>query len=568
MNIILQPANASVVYARSPILYKFGALNTGETYKYQFELRIYTGATFSTGSQSYTQIFDRKYDLLDGTPTITVDVSNLVYTYLRDNLSYDYENIVRINGRLHEYNNGVLTVTSLASYPWVTLGYVEYVEQTTTTTTTIADQCLPFEGDDMYYDEDDPCGTTKSAFILRSDTGLLSTSTIIYAGFTCSMSSLADAGYYRQGGYWRYWNGLTFTGLDGYCYPETGTTTTTTTTAATTTTTTTVAIGFLTEWTVTTDDYWSGSTIFLPTVAGYNYDATVYWGDSTSSHISSFDATGRTHTYANSGTYQVNILGTFEGWSIAGNDYIKDKITKVLNFGGDGFNGFKYLAYGFATCYSLTSIGTTPIKPSGSGCTDFTHTFGYCPALTSIPTDLFRYHTYNTSFAETFVYNQSLVSVPADLFRYNTLVTTFKSVFDNCPSLINLPNSLFRYNTLVTTFGLCFSQCGPNLIIPQDLFWYNPLVTSFRYAFQYGQATLNSTIFSPTGETSSRFLNQSVDFYRCFITFDFNGTQGTAPELWNYNYGTGTPTSTQCFAGTGNSTLSLTNYTSIPIEWK
>jgi hypothetical protein len=49
------------------------------------------------------------------------------------------------------------------------------------------------------------------------------------------------------------------------------------------------------------------------------------------------------------------------------------------------------------------------------------------------------------------------------------------------------------------------------------------------------------------------------------LTSSFTGTQGTAPELWNAAYGTGTPTTTDCFQG--QSTASLTNYASIPAPW-
>ena len=40
------------------------------------------------------------------------------------------------------------------------------------------------------------------------------------------------------------------------------------------------------------------------------------------------------------------------------------------------------------------------------------------------------------------------------------------------------------------------------------------------------------------------------------------------PDLWNCDFGTGTPTKTSCFGGNGNNAITLTNYTSIPSEWK
>jgi hypothetical protein len=77
--------------------------------------------------------------------------------------------------------------------------------------------------------------------------------------------------------------------------------------------------------------------------------------------------------------------------------------------------------------------------------------------------------------------------------------------------------------------------------------------------------TLNDQIFGPD-LTTTRFLNQSVNFQECFrLNSSFTGTQGTAPELWTAAYGTGTPTTTDCFQG--QSTSSLTNYASIPVAW-
>lgn len=46
------------------------------------------------------------------------------------------------------------------------------------------------------------------------------------------------------------------------------------------------------------------------------------------------------------------------------------------------------------------------------------------------------------------------------------------------------------------------------------------------------------------------------------------GTQGTAPELWNCSFGSGTPTKTACYGGVGNSGTSLDNYADIPSDWK
>jgi hypothetical protein len=77
----------------------------------------------------------------------------------------------------------------------------------------------------------------------------------------------------------------------------------------------------------------------------------------------------------------------------------------------------------------------------------------------------------------------------------------------------------------------------------------------------------HATIFFGSGEEDTRFLNQTVDFTSCFERTSFTGTQGTAPILWDCDFGTGSPTKTDCWTGAGNSLTSLTNYSNIPEEW-
>jgi hypothetical protein len=94
------------------------------------------------------------------------------------------------------------------------------------------------------------------------------------------------------------------------------------------------------------------------------------------------------------------------------------------------------------------------------------------------------------------------------------------------------------------------------------------LATNFSYTFyNCPKAQFNINVFYAIGESGTRFLNKSINFSSCFYRTSFTGTQGTAPDLWLCNFGTGTPTKTGCFGGAGNSLTSLTNYASIPIAW-
>jgi hypothetical protein len=261
----------------------------------------------------------------------------------------------------------------------------------------------------------------------------------------------------------------------------------------------------------------------------------------------------------------------------------------------DGCAGILIFNSTFIGCSTLTTIPSNLFK-SSTLATDFQGTFRACTHLTSLPIDLFRYNTLVTSFSNLCLGCTLLASIPVDLFRYNTLVTSFGSAFRGCTVLASIPVDLFRYNLAVTTFTYAFYQCTSLTSLPVDLFRYNLAVTTFDNVFRgctalasipvdlfrYNtlatnfnmtlngciNAQLNINIFYATGGSGTRFLNQSVNFGNCFYRDSFTGVQGTAPDLWNCNFGTGTPTKAGCFGGAGNSLTSLTNYASITADWK
>ncbi len=329
--------------------------------------------------------------------------------------------------------------------------------------------------------------------------------------------------------------------------------------------------GFMTEWTVSGDT--AGRTITLPLVAGYNYDCVIDWGDgSAKSVVTAFDDVNRIHTYSVAGKYKVEITGTCEGWSF-NNAGDKLKITNILYWGNPlKFNDFKYLTGGFYGCTALKSLGRGSILFSGSG--GFYSTFRNCISVTSIPVDLFKYSTAVSTdgFRETFNGCTLLSSLPVDLFRYNTAVSAygFLQTFYDCSSLASLPDGLFRYNTAVSTNGFyeTFRNCSSLASLPVDLFRYNTAVSDngfYRTFYNCVKLQLHKWIFYSTGEEGTRFLNKTLSFAQCFSLTSFTGTIGEAPELWNCDFGTGTPTKTDCFDG--HSINSVSNYADIPAEW-
>jgi hypothetical protein len=234
-------------------------------------------------------------------------------------------------------------------------------------------------------------------------------------------------------------------------------------------------------------------------------------------------------------------------------------------------NGFNTTFYG---CTGITAIPTdlfrynTAVSTSG-----FQQTFYGCAGITAIPTGLFDYNTAvsTSGFYATFQACTGITSIPTDLFRYNTAVSTsgFNMTFRDCASITEIPTDLFRYNTLVSTNGFerTFFGCSSLATAPALLFKYNTACTSFYQLFMNcSKLQLRADLFFDTGEESTRFLNKSVDFLEAMrIVSTFTGTQGTAPALWTCDFGTGTPTTTNCF--TGHTTSSVTNHASIPTAW-
>lgn len=89
----------------------------------------------------------------------------------------------------------------------------------------------------------------------------------------------------------------------------------------------------------------------------YSYNFTVDWGDASSSVVTSFSDTDKTHTYSLDGTYTVTISGLLEGWGgfslCDGNSPNIRQITSVIDLGDLGYTD---LSNGFAGCDDLATL--------------------------------------------------------------------------------------------------------------------------------------------------------------------------------------------------------------------
>lgn len=306
----------------------------------------------------------------------------------------------------------------------------------------------------------------------------------------------------------------------------------------------------------------AGQSITLPltNLNGSEFNFTVNWGDGTSSFINSYDNANKTHTYSNVGEYVVSIKGICQGWNFQSVNTSRLLITKVLDFGEVEFKSLS-----FYYCNNLNEISG---QINGPTITNFSWCFSN-NQLTSIPKNLFDFCTQVTDFSGCFYYNQ-LVSIPQNLFDSCTQVTNFSICF-YYNQLTSIPEGLFDACTRVTDFSSCFSD-NQLVSIPAGFFDNNISVTNFSYCFTDNiHLKLNKYIFYSEGQQSTRFLNKSVNFQSCFQRNSYispDAENGEAPDLWNCSFGTGSPTTTSCFGGNGNNAITLTNYTSIPSDWK
>lgn len=289
----------------------------------------------------------------------------------------------------------------------------------------------------------------------------------------------------------------------------------------------------------------TGGTPLSINTGGYSFKTPVEvdWGDGTVQTcpagvvMASID-----HQYAVEGEYQVTLksgLGLAPFVSFKNNTQIKSvDYSEVKWFRGDNEQG------------------------------DFRELFRASGVIT-VAGNLFKYNNNATDFRQIFYNASSLISVPEDIFKSNAVASNFTTTFYYCRGLISIPSGLFKYNINASTFNGCFNSCNAIQEIPAGIFANNTSATTFTDVFRgCSSARLNSRIFSAIGDKGNRFANVTPTFSNAFSRSSYSGSvAGTAPDLWNYTFN-GTPTTTGCFGGNGNSATSLTNYADIPEDWK
>lgn len=338
------------------------------------------------------------------------------------------------------------------------------------------------------------------------------------------------------------------------------------------------AMAFKTTWGVS-----AGQTITLPFFNTSPIEKVyVCWEDGQVTTIEAstdLNSNTITHTYSTAGNKEIyiwsesttdSVVGKMPCWSTyttaTSRTYLKqiNSAMQVVYAGSSRFTNFYSIYYG---CTSLTSICSDTLRYNTT-ITTVQGIFQECSTLQALPTGIFRYNTTINNFVSLCNNCINLSSLPTDLFRYNIYANNFAYCFYCCKNLSSLPTDLFRYNTSATNFSYCFRECYLLLTLPTDLFRYNTSANNFTQTFFYcRKLQLNTSIFcDESSEMATRFAGKTINFTNCFNRDSFTGSQGVAPQLWNYTFGSFT--STTCYAGSGNSATSLSNYSDIPTAWK
>ena len=97
----------------------------------------------------------------------------------------------------------------------------------------------------------------------------------------------------------------------------------------------------------------NNKSITLPLHEGGNYNFTVHWGDGTTSKITSWNSTNKTHTYTSSGTYALNISGQIEGFRFD-NQGDKLKLINITKTGSLKLGNLGAYFYGAANLINIT----------------------------------------------------------------------------------------------------------------------------------------------------------------------------------------------------------------------
>ena len=239
------------------------------------------------------------------------------------------------------------------------------------------------------------------------------------------------------------------------------------------------------------------------------FNATVDWGDGSSSTVTTYNDSNLAHTYASAGDHAISISGTFPNIYFSSNSGAADKLIAVTNLGQVGWQTF---GGAFKNCDKMTSFtsGVTDTSSITSmnemfyACNDMTSCdasgfntsnvtnmggmFRYCYDLTSL--DISSFDTSSvTSMNSTFFSCRSLTSLDVSSFDTSS-VTDMYYMFITCQNLTSLDVSSFDTSSVTTMYGMFHNGSSLTDVVGVENFDIEGINTTSGFNFFMSNVTL------------------------------------------------------------------------------
>jgi len=260
------------------------------------------------------------------------------------------------------------------------------------------------------------------------------------------------------------------------------------------------------DFTVTTTT--SSETFTIPCNNSGTFDATVDWGDESTSAITAYDDADLTHTYATADDYDISISGTFPNIYFNGTGD-RAKVKSVTNLGSVGWTSF----FGsFKGCSNMTSFDAGDCDTSSA--TSVREMLRSCSSLTSLDLSNFDTSGVNASYAMYYTFSGCSSLTSLDLSSFDTSsVTSMRKMFDGCSSITSLDVSSFDTSN-VTDMRNMFTDCSLTTITGIEDFDITAVSTDYMTSF-LNSATLSTTVYDEllvNWEGQTGYNNQNPHF--------------------------------------------------------